>query len=115
VRDGLVDHKELRRLAGRFILRTRHLLVNGSRDSGWIVEPLLSRLLAEMGRNRQPVASSRGCRGRPAKATGHSFRCFAAIPSVSFTVRDLAPDRISLPSVLAHFTMHGQRCSVVGR
>jgi hypothetical protein len=37
VRDGLVDHKELRRLAGRFILRTRHLLVNGSRDSRWIV------------------------------------------------------------------------------
>jgi hypothetical protein len=45
VRDGLVDHKELRRLAGRFILRTRHLLVNGSRDSGWIVgKPSLSRL-----------------------------------------------------------------------
>jgi hypothetical protein len=38
VRDGLVDHKELRRLAGRFILRTRHLLVNGSHDSGWMVD-----------------------------------------------------------------------------
>jgi hypothetical protein len=38
VRDGLVYHSELRRLAGRFILRRRHLLVNGhgSGNSRWI-------------------------------------------------------------------------------